>query len=101
MQAVIWFIARWSCTYLMSREENRERNSRNILLKFFGEHNQGKFVLDIIVRISLTALMSYPGEKDLQVCATKPFSWWLSLMLYFFFSNITSTIMFLDYNYGT
>ncbi|VVA33066.1 PREDICTED: exportin-4 [Prunus dulcis] len=66
MEAVIWFIARWSCTYLMSREENRERNSRNILLKFFGEHNQGKFVLDIIVRISLTALMSYPGEKDLQ-----------------------------------
>lgn len=41
--------------------------SRACLFTFFNEHNQGKFVLDIIVRISLTSLMSYPGEKDLQV----------------------------------
>ncbi|CAK7341133.1 unnamed protein product [Dovyalis caffra] len=27
---------------------------------------EGKFVLDIIVRISVTTLLSYPGEKDLQ-----------------------------------
>lgn len=92
MQAVIWFLARWSCTYLMSPEGNRESNSKNVLLGFFGQHNQGKFVLDIIVRISLTTLASYPGEKDLQVCATKPFSWWLFLMLYVFLSDITSIV---------
>ncbi|KAF3452354.1 hypothetical protein FNV43_RR02787 [Rhamnella rubrinervis] len=66
MEAVIWFLARWSCTYLMPPEENRELNSRKVLLGFFGQHNQGKLVLDIIVRISMTALVSYPGEKDLQ-----------------------------------
>lgn len=36
-------------------------------LTFFGEDNQGKLVLDIIVRISKATLVSYPGEKDLQV----------------------------------
>ncbi|XP_015875571.2 uncharacterized protein LOC107412327 isoform X1 [Ziziphus jujuba] len=66
MESIIWFLARWSCTYLMPPEENRDMNSRKVLLGFFGQHNQGKPVLDIIVRISLTALVSYPGEKDLQ-----------------------------------
>lgn len=47
--------------------------SRTCLFTFFNEHNQGKFVLDIIVRISLTSLMSYPGEKDLQVVIFCPF----------------------------
>lgn len=70
VQAVIWFLARWSCTYLMSPEESRD--STTVLLKFFGQQGQGKLVLDIIVRISLTALVSYPGEKYLQVCVTKP-----------------------------
>ncbi|KAF2306990.1 hypothetical protein GH714_023093 [Hevea brasiliensis] len=80
MEAVIWFLARWSRTYLMP-EEFRDRNfnsghdheyqfrqlhSRKALLSFFGEHNQGKLVLDTIVRISVTTLLSYPGEKDLQ-----------------------------------
>lgn len=74
VQAVIWFLARWSCTYLMPPEENRELNSRKVLLGFFGQHNQGKLVLDIIVRISMTALVSYPGEKDLQVCVKESFS---------------------------
>ncbi|XP_004302094.1 PREDICTED: exportin-4-like [Fragaria vesca subsp. vesca] len=64
MEAVIWFLARWSCTYLMSPEESRD--STTVLLKFFGQQGQGKLVLDIIVRISLTALVSYPGEKYLQ-----------------------------------
>ncbi|KAM5561712.1 hypothetical protein ABKV19_022354 [Rosa sericea] len=64
MEAVIWFLTRWSCTYLMSPEESRD--STTVLLKFFGQHGQGKLVLDIIVRISLTALVSYPGEKYLQ-----------------------------------
>ncbi|KAL5566868.1 hypothetical protein UlMin_030032 [Ulmus minor] len=66
MEAVIWFLARWSCTYLMSPEENKDMNSMKVLLGYFGQHNQGKHVLNIIVRISLTALVLYPGEKDLQ-----------------------------------
>jgi hypothetical protein len=79
VQAVVWFLARWSLTYLMHPKEIREGNcdsghgqahqlqSREVLLSFFGEHNQGKIVLDIVVRVSITTLMSYPGEKDLQV----------------------------------
>jgi hypothetical protein len=45
----------------------QQQHSRKALLSFFGETYQGKFVLDIIVRISVTTLLSYPGEKDLQV----------------------------------
>ncbi|GMY20514.1 exportin-4 isoform X2 [Fagus crenata] len=76
LEAVIWFFARWSHTYLMHPEEIREVHgqdhqlqslqSRKGLHSFFREHNQGKLVLDIIVRVSITTLMSYPGEKDLQ-----------------------------------
>lgn len=87
MQAVIWFLARWSRTYLMPEEfrdsnfnsghdheyQFRQLHSRKALLGFFGEHNQGKIVLDIIVRISVTTLLSYPGEKDLQVQVIRPF----------------------------
>lgn len=46
--------------------------SRKALLSFFGEYNQGKFVLDIILRISVTTLISYPGENDLQVQVATP-----------------------------
>ncbi|XP_058213435.1 uncharacterized protein LOC131325276 isoform X13 [Rhododendron vialii] len=77
MEAVIWFIARWSRTYLMPPEETtscgdhtpylQPQNSSKAWLTFFGEHNQGKLVLDIIVQISKATLVSYPGEKDLQV----------------------------------
>lgn len=67
MEAVIWFLARWSSTYLMSPDENTDMNSRKVLVGFFGQHNQGKPVLDIIIRLALTTLVSYPGEKDLQV----------------------------------
>ena len=82
-QAVIWFLARWSCTYLMPAEEFGDKNSsseidngpqipsqlsKKALFRFFGEYNQGKPLLDVIVRISMAALVSYPGEKDLQVC---------------------------------
>lgn len=81
MEAVIWFLARWSSTYLMVPEECREDNcnsgydheswlrsqhSKKALLSFFGQYNQGKPVLDVIVRISMMTLISYPGEKDLQ-----------------------------------
>ncbi|XP_022719062.1 exportin-4-like isoform X4 [Durio zibethinus] len=78
MEAVIWFLARWSHTYLMPLEESKchlshgydhqhqSIHSRKALLSFFGEHNQGQIVLNIIVRISTMTLMSYPGEKDLQ-----------------------------------
>ncbi|KAL3655859.1 hypothetical protein CASFOL_000255 [Castilleja foliolosa] len=76
MEAVVWFLARWSSTYLMLPErsgENKsssvncnEKLSTNALFSFCGENNQGKTVLDIIIRISLSTLVSYPGEKDLQ-----------------------------------
>ncbi|XP_044482396.1 exportin-4 isoform X2 [Mangifera indica] len=81
MEAIVWFLARWSQTYLMPFEEIRDGysnfghdyehqlqslHSRKALLSFFGEHNQGKLVLDIIVRVAITTLVSYPGEKDLQ-----------------------------------
>lgn len=78
MQSVIWFLARWSRTYLMSSDgigekildpgHHYEHSSKKALLSFFGEHNQGRLVLDIILHISLITLTSYPGEKDLQVC---------------------------------
>lgn len=81
LQAVIWFLARWSCTYLMPEEirdgnfhsihdreyQFQQLHSRKTLLSFFGERNQGKLMLDIIVRVSVTTLLSYPGEKNLQV----------------------------------
>ncbi|KAL6989065.1 hypothetical protein U1Q18_014817 [Sarracenia purpurea var. burkii] len=76
MEAVIWFIARWSCTYLMPPEETtgssdhlhylQSNYSSKAWLTFFGVGNQGKLVLDIIVRISKITLVSYPGETDLQ-----------------------------------
>lgn len=49
------------------QQQHQSINSRKALLSFFGEHNQGQVVLNIIVRISMMTLMSYPGEKDLQV----------------------------------
>ncbi|XP_014491561.1 exportin-4 isoform X1 [Vigna radiata var. radiata] len=76
MESIIWFLARWSRTYLMSSDgiaekildsgHHHEHSSKKTLLCFFGEHNQGKLVLDIIVRIAFITLTSYPGEKDLQ-----------------------------------
>ncbi|KAL9225514.1 hypothetical protein vseg_001428 [Gypsophila vaccaria] len=76
LEAIIWFVARWSRTYLMPPEGNgtgdgsylpeQLQHSRKALFDYFGEHSQGKFVLNIIVRVSMTALISYPGEKDLQ-----------------------------------
>eukprot|EP00268_Persea_americana_P014257 TRINITY_DN1631_c0_g1_i1.p1 TRINITY_DN1631_c0_g1~~TRINITY_DN1631_c0_g1_i1.p1 ORF type:complete len:890 (-),score=174.70 TRINITY_DN1631_c0_g1_i1:594-2915(-) len=81
MEAVVWFLARWADTYLMPLEAGRGHNctpghdaielhesqfSREALLGFCGEHDQGKRVLDVIVRISMTTLISYPGENDLQ-----------------------------------
>ncbi|KAM0005333.1 putative armadillo-like helical, exportin [Helianthus debilis subsp. tardiflorus] len=79
MEAIIWFLARWSCTYLMTVGEMQSyknpidevtllqmQRSRQALLSFSAEHTQGKNLLNIIVRISLTTLISYAGEKDLQ-----------------------------------
>lgn len=81
MEAVIWFLARWSCTYLMPHEESKgnsltmdnckERQpeselSKKMLFSVFGDNDQGKFVLDVIVRIATVTLVSYPGEKNLQ-----------------------------------
>nr|XP_027104621.1 exportin-4-like isoform X1 [Coffea arabica] len=81
MEAVIWFLARWSCTYLMPHEESKGNNltidnfkerqpeselSKKMLFSVFGDNDQGKFVLDVIVRIATVSLVSYPGEKNLQ-----------------------------------
>lgn len=80
MEAIIWFLARWSSTYLMpSSEMNKGIRSQNVaksnlqpkqtgllFLSLFGEHSQGKHILDIFVRLAMTTLVSYPGEKDLQ-----------------------------------
>ncbi|KAK6915338.1 Exportin-1, C-terminal [Dillenia turbinata] len=80
MEAITWFLARWSSTYLMPSEETGESNSgscydNNHMVQssvsskaflIFGEHNQGKSVLDLVVHIATTTLVSYPGEKDLQ-----------------------------------
>ncbi|CAJ1961162.1 unnamed protein product [Sphenostylis stenocarpa] len=76
LESIIWFLARWSRTYLMSSDgigekildsgHHHENSSKKTLLCFFGEHSQGKLVLDIIVRIAFITLTSYPGEKDLQ-----------------------------------
>ncbi|WOG81788.1 hypothetical protein DCAR_0100939 [Daucus carota subsp. sativus] len=80
MEAIIWFLARWSSTYMMPNNEmNKGVKSKTVFesdlqpeqaglvfLSLFGEHNQGKHILDIIVRIAMTTLVFYPGEKDLQ-----------------------------------
>ncbi|XP_024988804.1 exportin-4-like isoform X2 [Cynara cardunculus var. scolymus] len=79
MEAIMWFLARWSSTYLMIIGEMQSyrnsidevtllqmQQSRKALLSFSAEYTQGKMLLDIIVRISLTTLISYSGEKDLQ-----------------------------------
>ncbi|KAL6501830.1 hypothetical protein OROGR_026963 [Orobanche gracilis] len=65
MEAVVWFLARWMSTYLMIHEENGEKHSNSALISLYGENNQGKAVLDIIIRISSSTFISYPGEKDL------------------------------------
>lgn len=49
------------------RDQLQSSPSRKALLWFFGENSQGKPVLDIIVRIAMMTLVSYPGEKILQV----------------------------------
>ncbi|XP_055828191.1 uncharacterized protein LOC129896345 isoform X2 [Solanum dulcamara] len=75
MEAIIWFLARWSTTYLMPPDENKgsassdnhkPKHHKNVLLNFCEEDNQGKAVLDLIIHISKTTLISYPGERDLQ-----------------------------------
>ncbi|KAK4726924.1 hypothetical protein R3W88_031841 [Solanum pinnatisectum] len=75
MEAIVWFLARWSTTYLMPPDENKgsassdnhkAKHYKKALLNFCEEDNQGKAVLDLILHISKTTLTSYPGERDLQ-----------------------------------
>ncbi|KAF3653866.1 hypothetical protein FXO38_15444 [Capsicum annuum] len=75
VQAIVWFLARWSATYLMPPAENKGNASsdnhkgkhhKKVLLDFCEVDNQGKAVLDIIINIAMTIFISYPGEKDLQ-----------------------------------
>lgn len=79
MEAIIWFLARWSSTYLMPSAESISNNNRSVhdhdlqlqqsrlCCSFCCDSTQGKLVLDLIIRISMTTLISYPGEKELQV----------------------------------
>lgn len=75
----MWFLARWTSTYLMPPVKSGEYKSSygntqllselstNSLHSFCGENDHGKAVLNIIIRISLSIFVSYPGEKNLQV----------------------------------
>ncbi|KAG0452921.1 hypothetical protein HPP92_025585 [Vanilla planifolia] len=80
MESIIWFLARWVETYLMPADSSKEsttpkdevvnlngsQSSKRILLNFAGEHKQGDVVLDIVTRICIAVLNSYPGENELQ-----------------------------------
>ncbi|KAG0452958.1 hypothetical protein HPP92_025622, partial [Vanilla planifolia] len=80
MESIIWFLARWVETYLMPADSSKEsttpkdevvnlngsQSSKRILLNFAGEHKQGDMVLDIVTRICIAVLNSYPGENELQ-----------------------------------
>eukprot|EP01018_Ginkgo_biloba_P030182 Gb_04408 [translate_table: standard] len=81
MEAVVWFLARWTDTYLMPPDAGRgpsctpgqegEKHQetqfgRKALLKEFGEEIQGKVVLGTLVRIANTTLTAWPGERNLQ-----------------------------------
>ena len=80
VQSVVWFLSRWSSTYLLHPEEIittnygkehdnefQSQHTRKVIYSFFGEHGQGIPILDIIICIAATTLLSYPGEKDLHV----------------------------------
>ncbi|CAM6129712.1 unnamed protein product [Calypogeia fissa] len=85
MEAVVWFFGRWVDTYLMPADAGRGPNStphedeqqqigiagsqydgRNSLVVAFGEEGGGKSVLETLVRVALTALTAWPGERTLQ-----------------------------------
>ncbi|XP_031502482.1 uncharacterized protein LOC116265754 isoform X3 [Nymphaea colorata] len=81
MEAVIWFLARWAATYLMPLDSGKGYSSmlgvegqklhsvlpsREILMSFCGEKNEGRTVLDNIIRIAITTLIYWTGEKNLQ-----------------------------------
>ncbi|CAA6673264.1 unnamed protein product [Spirodela intermedia] len=75
MEAMVWFLSRWISTYLMPTETSKSYSStligrtvdhsKNLLLTFAGEDNEGRSLLDIFVRISLVVFTSYPGEIEL------------------------------------
>ncbi|KAL3681977.1 hypothetical protein R1sor_024933 [Riccia sorocarpa] len=87
MEAIVWFFGRWVDTYLMPADAGRGPNStpssnegempgqianpgqfdgRNSLVVAFGEKGGGKAVLEVLVRVSVTALTAWPGERTLQ-----------------------------------
>ncbi|BBN15665.1 exportin-4 [Marchantia polymorpha subsp. ruderalis] len=88
MEAVVWFFGRWVDTYLMPADAGRGPNStpssnegelpgqiasntgqfdgRNSLVVAFGEEGGGKAVLETLVRVAVTALTAWPGERTLQ-----------------------------------
>ncbi|KAL2619846.1 hypothetical protein R1flu_000051 [Riccia fluitans] len=87
MEAIVWFFGRWVDTYLMPADAGRGPNStpssnegeipgqianpgqfdgRNSLVVAFGEKGGGKAVLEVLVRVAVTALTAWPGERTLQ-----------------------------------
>lgn len=81
MEAVVWFFARWTGTYLMPHDAGRGPNctpgqegerhpetqlGRSGLLNVFGEEMQGKVLLGTLVRIAIMTLTLWPGERNLQ-----------------------------------
>ncbi|CAN6479474.1 unnamed protein product [Victoria cruziana] len=81
MEAVIWFLSRWAATYLMPLDSGKGHSSmlgvegqklhsvlpsREILMSFCGEKNDGRMVLDNIILIAITTLIYWTGEKNLQ-----------------------------------
>lgn len=85
MEAVVWFLARWVDTYLMpldvtrgqiditgqGGQPNGPQLSKRVIFNFAGENDQGKLVVDLIIRISVITLTSYPGENELQTLSCR------------------------------
>ncbi len=84
-QAVVWFFGRWVDTYLMPADAGRGPNSTpssnegdqqqmggtagpqlQPLVVAFGEEGGGKAVLEVLVRVAVSGLISWPGERTLQ-----------------------------------
>jgi len=85
MEAVVWFFGRWVDTYLMPADAGRGPNSTpssnegdqqqmggtagpqlQPLVVAFGEEGGGKAVLEVLVRVAVSGLISWPGERTLQ-----------------------------------
>lgn len=70
MEAVVWFLSRWSGTYLMPHwdaERAHEKWSvRKTFMDVIQDEDYGRVLLATFVRIAMTALTAWPGEQDLR-----------------------------------